>query len=148
MDIELTKNKKAYFDYEVVDTYDAGIVLKGYEAKSIRAGKMQLKGGFISFRNEEAWMENVLISPYQPKNQPEESGQRRLKLLLQKKQILKIINQSEEAGMTVIPLKAIVKDHRIKIVIGLCRGKKKFDKRESIKKRELDRSTRHQFKTR
>lgn len=146
--MELAKNKKAYFDYEVVDTYDAGIVLKGYEAKAIRTGKIQLKGGFISFRNEEAWMENVTISPYQPKNQPEESGQRKRKLLLQKKQILKIITQSEEAGMTVIPLKAIAQNHRIKIVIGLCRGKKKFDKRESIKKRELDRATQHRFKTR
>lgn len=146
MDNELTRNKKAYFDYEILEKYDAGIILKGYEVKSIRQRKVNLRGSYVSFRNGEAWLMNVTIAPYQPKNEPEESGLRQLKLLLNKREIAKLIHQSEVPGMTVVPLRIFLKNHRIKIEIGLARGKKSFDKRETIKKREALREVARRFK--
>lgn len=144
--MELMRNKKAFFDYEILEEFQAGIVLKGYEAKAIRSKKVNLKGGYVSFRNDEAWLTNIQIDPYQPKNQPEADPKAPHKLLLEKREIAKLISQAETTGITVIPLKLILKNNRIKIVIGLCRGKKKFDKRETIKKRELDREIKRRIK--
>ncbi|KKT74022.1 MAG: SsrA-binding protein [Candidatus Peregrinibacteria bacterium GW2011_GWA2_44_7] len=146
--MEITRNKKAFFDYEILEMIEAGILLKGYETKSIRANKINLKGGYVTFRNEEAWLEQVDISPYQPKNQPEENTKKPRKLLLNKREIVKLVGQSETPGLTVVPLKVILNHNRIKIIIGLCRGKKQFDKRETIKKRATDRELRRTVKMR
>lgn len=147
--MELARNKKAYFDYEVLETYTAGLVLQGHEVKSIRNHQINLKGGHVSFKNNEAWLENVQIAPYQPKNQHEEGNEKRKrKLLLQKREIAKLENQSEAAGITIVPLRVFLKNQRIKIEIGLCRGKKQYDKRETIKKKSLDRELKRSIKIR
>jgi len=105
-----------------------------------------LKGGHISFRNGEAWLENVEIQAYQPKNQSLENLKRKRKLLLRRKEIDKLEHHSETPGITVIPLRVFLSNHRIKFEIGVCRGKKQHDKRETIKKRELDREMRRRMK--
>jgi SsrA-binding protein len=144
--MELAKNKKAFFDYEILDTFDAGAILHGYEVKSIRAKQINLKGGHVSIRNGEAWLENVQIAAYQPKNQPEENGKRKRKLLLNRKEIDKLEHQTKSPGVTIVPLKVFLLNHRIKIQIGVCRGKKQHDKRESIKKKDIERDLRQRMK--
>lgn len=144
--MELAKNKKAFFDYEIMEEFEAGMMLHGHEVKSIRAKKVNLLGSHISIRDGEAWLENVQITPYQPKNQPEENGNRKRKLLLQKKEIATIENQSANPGVTIIPLKILLKNHRLKLIIGVCRGKKQHDKRNIIKNRDLTRELRRGLK--
>ncbi|MBT5015854.1 SsrA-binding protein SmpB [Candidatus Peregrinibacteria bacterium] len=146
--MEPIKNKKAFFDYEIVDKFEAGLVLHGYEVKSIRAKKIQLKGGFVSVKNNEVWLENVQISPYQPANQPQDNGKRKRKLLLNRREIDKIISFSDNPGISIVPLKIFTSHGKIKLQIGIGRGKKKHDKRETIKKREMDRDLQQRFKTR
>ena len=143
--MEPIKNKKAFFDYEILDKFEAGLVLHGYEVKSIRAKKIQLKGGFIFIKDGEAWLENVQISAYQPANQPESNGKRKRKLLLNRREIAKITSFSETAGISILPLKIFTSNGKIKLQIGVGRGKKKHDKRETIKKREMDRQLRQGF---
>lgn len=149
MDSEILRNKKAYFNYEVLDTYDAGMVLHGYEVKAVRQKHINLGGSYVSIHNGEVWLENATIAPYQPKNQPPqtiENGSRKRKLLLNKREIIKLITQSEAPGTTVIPLKIFLQDQRIKLTIGVCRGKKQHDKRASIKKREEQRQMMQKFR--
>lgn len=146
--MEFVKNKKAYFDYEILDTFDAGIMLRGYEAKAIRQKKVNIKSGYVSIRDGEAWLENVQIDPYQPHNQPDDNRKRKRKLLLNRREIDKITPQCDSPGITIVPLKIFLHNHRIKVHIGICRGKKKHDKRETIKRRQMDRDLRQQFKTR
>ncbi len=143
--MELIRNKKAYFDYEILAKYDAGIALHGYEAKAVRQKKVNLKSGYVSIRDGEAWLENVQIDPYQPNNQTDENRKRKRKLLLNRREIDKITPQSETPGITIVPLKIFLKNNRVKVCIGICRGKKKYDKRETIKKREMDRALRRQI---
>ena len=144
--MELAKNKKAFFDYEILETMEAGIVLEGYEVKAVRAKQLNLKGGYVSIRSTEAWLENVLITPYQPKNQPTENSKRKRKLLLNRREIDKLEHQAKTPGVTLVPLKVFLKNHRIKLEIGVCRGKKQHDKRETIKRRETDREVRRHIK--
>lgn len=149
--MELVKNKKATFDYEILETFHAGLMLEGHEVKSIRLKQVNLRGSHVSFSNGEAWVNHMNITPYQPKNDPEKklnSGLRKRKLLLNKKEIAKLIAHTETPGVSVIPLKLILEKNKIKLVIGVGRGKKKFDKRESIKKRSLDRQLKKSFKLR
>ena len=118
MDKEILRNKKAYFNYEILETFDAGIILKGYEVKAIRAKKINLGGSYVSFHNGEVWLENATIAPYQPKNQPVESiesGSRKRKLLLNKREIAKLIIRCETPGVTAIPLRIFLQDQKIKI---------------------------------
>ena len=143
--MEPIKNKKAFFDYEILDKFEAGMGLHGYEVKSIRARRIQLKGGFVSVKNGEVWLENIQISPYQPANQPSDNGKRKRKLLLNRREIDKITSFSETAGITILPLKIFASHGHLKLQIGIGRGKKKHDKRETIKKRELDRQLRQRF---
>ena len=149
--MELAKNKKAFFDYEVLDKFEAGIILHGHEVKSIRQKKANLKGSYVSFYNGEAWMENVHISLYQANNEQglKDGGNplRKRKLLLQRREIDKLKHQSDTPGVSVIPLKLFLKNNHIKVQIGICRGKKQHDKRAVIKNRETDRQIRAKFKT-
>ncbi len=146
--MEIIKNKKAFFDYEIIDKFEAGLVLHGYEVKAIRAKKIQIKGGFISVKNNEAWLENVQISPYQPANQPDGNGKRKRKLLLNRREIDKVNSFLDTPGISIVPLKIFTLHGRIKVQIGVGRGKKKHDKRETIKKREMDRDLQQSYKTR
>lgn len=143
-DKPLAQNRKARHDYEIIDTVEAGIALKGTEIKSIREGKMNLQDGFISIREGEAWMKNVHISPYEQGNIFNHDPLRYRKLLLHKSEINKLANEMKLNRYTLIPLKVYLVRGRAKVLIGLARGKNKYDKRHALKqdqmKREIDRA--------
>lgn len=139
------ENKKARAEYELLDTYQAGLVLNGGEVKAIRAGKASLTGSYIKIYGNEAWLVNAHIAPYQEKNTSADYDPLRArKLLLQKRETNELIGKTKEKGFSVIPLQIFDKRGIVKIDIAFARGKKQRDKRESIKaretKRELDRS--------
>ena len=140
------QNKKAKFDYEILDTYEAGIVLTGTEIKSIRDGKAQLKDSYAVIRNGEVFLLNMHISHYEQGNIFNHDETRTRKLLLHKKEILKLRDRVEIEGLTLVPIKLYFKGNKAKILIGIARGKKTYDKRESIKKRDIDRDLKKQFK--
>ncbi len=133
------KNKKAYFDYYIEKEYEAGIVLQGTEIKSIRDGKAQLKDSYVRIKGDEAFVINMFISKYFEGNQFNHEETRTRKLLLHKKEIRKLKEEVETGGMSIIPLKLYLKDQKAKLLIGLAKGKKLYDKRESIKIRDLER---------
>ena len=136
----LAKNPRAKFDYKILETYEAGLVLSGHEVKAVKNGRMSLKGSYVGVKNEEAFLINALISPYQPKNTPDEYDPTRTrKLLLNKREIKSLIGKTGQKGLTLIPIRAYTKRNRIKLEFGLGLGKRKIDKREKIKKRETDR---------
>ena len=138
----ITENKKAYFDYEIFERIEAGIVLTGHETKSIRSGHINLAGAHAIIRGSEAFILNMQIPSFQPENAPEEYDPARTrKLLLTKKEIL-YISGKIKGGLTLIPLKVYSKRRLLKIELGLARGRKKHDKREIIKKRETEREIR------
>lgn len=130
------KNKKAYFDYEILEEIETGIVLKGTEIKSIREGKANLRDSYAIIRNNEVYILNMHISPYEQGNIFNHEETRTRKLLLHKKEILKLRDSLELKGLTLVPLKLYFKGNHAKILLGLARGKKLYDKRESIKKRD------------
>lgn len=135
----LAQNKKARHDYEILDTLEAGIVLQGTEIKSIRQAKINLKDGFARIRNGEVWLSNVHISPYEQGNIYNHDPVRARKLLLHRKQIDKLAIEMKTAGTTLVPLKVYIKDGYAKVLIGLARGKKQYDKRETLKRKEQTR---------
>ncbi len=142
-------NKKARFDYEILDTLEAGIVLSGQEVKSIRKGGAKLSGAFVTFHNNGAFVINLHIPKYPfagplPAYDPEQSR----KLLLKKKEIERIQGKSQEQGLTIIPLSLYTKGRHIKVEIGIAKGKKLYEKKEKIKKRDLDREMRREMKNR
>lgn len=139
----LAENKRAYFDYDILETYEAGIVLFGYEVKSIKNGKINLSGAHVIIRDEEAWLLNADVPPYQPKNTPTDYDSKRTRrLLLNKKEIASLIGKTHEKGLTLVPLKAYIKGQKIKVEIGLARSKKKSDKREALKKKDIEKEMR------
>ena len=145
----LVENKKAHFDYEILEKLEAGIELFGFEVKSLRAGHGSLKGAHVVSDGKEAWLLNATVSPFQPKNTPtgyEPTRTRRL--LLSKKEIATLGGKVKEKGLTIIPLSLYNKGRFLKVSLGIARGKKKYDKRDTIKKRESDREIHRTFKTR
>ena len=135
------RNKKATFDYKILETFEAGLVLLGHEVKAIRAGKGSLAGSYVIFKNSEAYLKGATISPYQEKNTPDSyDPARERKLLLSKKELAKIQKELHTAGLTVVPISLYNKGHRIKLEIALVRGKKKVDKREALKQRDSKRA--------
>ena len=139
-------NKKAYFDYEILETYETGIVLTGTEIKSIREGNVNLKDSYGVIRNNEIYLLNMHISEYKEGNIFNHEEKRTRKLLLHKKEILKIKDKVALEGITLVPLKLYFKKNKVKIILGIAKGKKIYDKRESIKKRDTEREIRKQFK--
>lgn len=135
----IAQNRKARHDYTVVDTMEAGIVLQGTEIKSIRNGRINLKDGFARIRNGEAYLLNVHISPYEQGNIFNHDPLRTRKLLLHKKQIAKLITETKNTGITIIPLKVYIRNGYAKVLIGLAKGKKQYDKREDLKRKEINR---------
>ena len=131
------KNKKAYFDYFVEDTYEAGLSLVGTEVKSARNGSVNLKDSYIRIKNGEAYVINMHIAKYDNSSIFNHDEYRERKLLLHKKEISKIKEAVSVAGLTVIPLEFYFKNDHAKLLIGLCKGKKLYDKRETIKKKDL-----------
>lgn len=132
-------NKKARFDYFIEDEYEAGIVLKGTEIKSIRKGSANLKDSYAIIRNDEIFLLNMFISLYSEGNRFNHEEIRTRKLLLNKKEIKKIKNKLEIEGYTLVPIKLYFKNNKAKILLGIAKGKKNYDKRETIKKRDQER---------
>lgn len=139
-------NRRARYDYEIEDEYEAGIVLTGTEIKSIRLGKVNLKDSYAIIRNEELYLLNTHISSYEQGNIFNHEENRTRKLLMHKKEIKKLNNKVNLEGYTLIPLKIYFVKDKAKVLIGLCKGKKNYDKRETIKKRDTEREMRKNYK--
>lgn len=140
-------NEKARFDYEIIETFEAGLVLAGHEVKSVKRGSASIRGAYIKIFGQEAWLVGANIPPYQPANLPEGYDvQRNRKLLLKKSELKYLTGKSQERGLTLVPIKLYDKKGFIKLEVGIGRGKKKHDKRETIKKREVEREVRRQLK--
>ncbi|MDQ0177617.1 SsrA-binding protein SmpB [Bacillus chungangensis] len=144
----IAQNRKARHDYFVEDTYEAGVVLQGTEIKSIRAGRVNLKDSFARIQQGEVYLYNMHVSPYEQGNRYNHDPLRTRKLLLHRKQINKLIGDTKEQGYSLIPLKLYLKNGYAKILIGLAKGKKKYDKREDLKKKEAKRDIERAFKER
>ena len=146
--VKYIENKKVFFNYEITDTLEAGIELFGYEVKSVKAGTGSLEGSYILVRGKEAFLIGARISPYQTNNTPKEYDPlRNRKLILHKEEIEKLESSGEKGkGLTVVPICIYNSGNRIKVEVGIAKGKKKFDKRETIKKRETDREIRRELK--
>ena len=132
-------NRKARFDYEIEDEYETGIALKGTEIKSIRNGKANIKDSYAIIRNNELYLLNSNISLYEEGNRFNHEETRTRKLLMHKREIMKLKDKIEKEGYTLIPLKMYFKGSKLKVLIGLAKGKKNYDKREAIKKRDTER---------
>jgi SsrA-binding protein len=135
----IAENKKAGFDYHILETYEAGMVLVGSEVKSLRDGLVNLKDSYIAFQNDEAYLQKAHISVYKNSSYNNHDPERLRKLLLNKSELNKINGQLREKGLTCVPLKIYFKGGKVKLLIGMAKGKTKGDKRESIGKREADR---------
>lgn len=135
----VAQNRKARHDYSVEETVEAGLVLTGTEIKSVRARRVNLKDGYAQIRNGEGWLMNVHISKYANGNIFNQDPLRNRKLLLHKKQLNKLAGQLSVGGYTLIPLKMYIKNGYAKVLLGLARGKRQYDKRQSIKKRDAER---------
>lgn len=143
---QIANNKKAYFDYFIEDKYEAGIVLHGTEVKSLRMGKCSVKESFIRFENGELYIYNMHISPYEKGNIFNKDPLRIKKLLLHKYEINKISGQMQQKGYTIVPLSVYLKGSLVKMEIGLARGKKLYDKRQDIAKKDQRREAEKDFK--
>ncbi len=141
-------NRKAYHDYQIEDTYEAGIVLLGTEIKSLREGRANLRDGFAVVRNGEVWLLNVHIAPYAGGNRQNHDPLRERKLLLHRREINRLAGKVREKGWTLVPLRIYLKDNRAKVELGLVHGKREYDKRETIARREADRDIQRALKDR
>lgn len=139
-------NRKAHFDYEITETFETGIVLTGTEIKSIRIGKANLKDSYGIIKNNEVYILNMHISPYEQGNRFNHEETRTRKLLLHKSEILKLRDKLEKEGFTLVPLKLYFKKNKAKILLGLAKGKKNYDKREAIKEKDILRQTQKELK--
>jgi SsrA-binding protein len=144
----VARNRKAYHDYFLYDTYEAGIVLTGTEIKSVRAGRVNLRESYVQIRNGEAWLINTHISPYAAASRENPDPKRDRKLLLHLREISRLQSAVQEKGLTIVPLRMYLKSNRAKVEIALARGKKLYDKREAIAKREDRRRIDREIKSR
>jgi SsrA-binding protein len=142
----IAANRKALHDYTIEDTYEAGIALTGTEIKSVRAGRVNLRDGYVQIRNGEAWLLNVHISPYDFGNRENHEPRRERKLLLHGQEIRKLYSKVAERGWTIIPLRVYLKGGRAKFEIALARGKRLYDKRDAVAERDMDRDLRRAVK--
>ncbi len=136
---DVAVNRRAYHDYFVDEKYEAGIALTGPEVKSLRSGRCNLRDGFVRIDAHEAWMENVHISPYVQANLMNTEPMRPRKLLLHRKQIATLIGKVRQKGYTLVPLRVYFKRNHAKVEVGLCRGKRQYDKREAMAERDAKR---------
>jgi len=143
----LIQNRKAHFDYEFLEKIESGIELHGFEVKALRESKGRLDGSYVVTRGGEAYIVNFHISPYQPGNTPKGYDPDRIKkLLLTKKEIAHIAGFEKRKGLTIVPISVYTKKSKIKIELAVAKGKKKFDKRETLKKRDTEREMRRDIK--
>jgi SsrA-binding protein len=144
----IAENRKAYHDFHLLETFEAGVALLGTEVKAIREGRVNLRDSFARVDGGEVFLCNVHISPYSHRGYADHEPLRKRKLLLHKDEIRKLIGKTVEKGMTLIPVRMYFKKGRVKVAVSLAKGKKEYDKRETIKKRETDRETRAAIKSR
>src|SRR6516165_7863748 len=144
----IAENRKAFHDYHLLETFEAGLALLGTEVKAIREGRVNLRDSFARVDDGEVFLYNVNISPYSHRGYADHEPLRRRKLLLHREEIRKLTGKTTEKGMTLVPLRLYYKDGRVKVAVSLARGKKEYDKRETIKRREVDRETRAAIKSR
>jgi SsrA-binding protein len=144
----IAENRKAFHDFHLLEGFEAGLVLLGTEVKAIREGRVNLRDSFARVEDGEVFLYNVNISPYSHRGYAEHEPLRRRKLLLHRDEIRKLIGKTVERGMTMVPTRMYFKDGRVKVAISLAKGKKDYDKRETIKRREADRETRAAMKSR
>jgi SsrA-binding protein len=135
----VANNRKAFHEYEFHDTFEAGLVLLGTEIKSIRARQVSLQEGYVQIENGEAWLINVHIAQYEPASRQNHDPKRKRKLLLHRRELDRLASRVQEKGYTIIPTRLYLKDGRAKIEIGLARGKRQYDKREAIARRDSQR---------
>ena len=144
----IADNRKAFFDYHILETFEAGLVLQGTEVKSIREGRVNLRDSFARVEDGEVWVYNIHISPYSHRGYADHEPTRRRKLLLHRQEIRKLIGKTVERGMTLVPLRLYFKNGKAKMALSLAKGKQAHDKRDAIRKREVDRETRAAVKSR
>ena len=144
----LATNRKALFNYEILERAEAGVALLGTEVKSIREGGLNFRDSFVEFKGGELFLVGCRIGPYSHGNLQNHAEERSRKLLLHKREILKLGGKVTERGLTIVPLKAYFKNGRVKLEIGLARGKKSHDKRETIKRKDIERETRQAIRSR
>lgn len=142
----LATNRKAYHDYFIEETFEAGMALTGTEIKSVRAGAINLRDSFAQVRDGEMWLQNVHISPYEAGNRFNVDPYRTRKLLLHRKEINRLLGRAQEKGLTIVPLRVYLKKNRAKVEIALVKGKRQYDKREAISKRDADHEIQRAFK--
>jgi SsrA-binding protein len=144
----IAENRKARHDYHLLETFEAGVVLLGTEVKAIREGRVNLRDSFARVEGGEVFLYNVNISPYSHRGYANHEALRRRKLLLHRDEIRKLIGRTVERGMTLVPVRMYLKNGRVKVAVSLAKGKKEYDKRETIKRRETERETRAAVKSR
>jgi SsrA-binding protein len=144
----IAENRKAFHDFHLMETFEAGVVLLGTEVKAIREGRVNLRDSFARVEDGEVFLYNVNISPYSHRGYADHEPLRRRKLLLHRDEIRKLIGKTVEKGMTLVPVRLYFKNGRVKVAVSLAKGKKDYDKRETIKRREADRETRAAIKSR
>ena len=142
----IATNKKAHFNYEILEKYIAGIALEGSEVKSIRLGNMRINDAFVSIKNGEVFLKNSFIKQYEKASSFVPKTDRDRKLLLNKNEILKLKQKSAEKGLTIVPLAVGFNNNLVKIEIGLCKGKKLYNKKETLKEKDIARSNERQLK--
>ena len=144
----IAENRKAFHDYHILETLEAGVVLLGTEVKSIREGRVNLRDSYARVEGGEVFLYNVHISPYSHRGYADHEPLRRRKLLLNKQEIRKLIGKTVERGMTLVPVRLYFKNNRVKVSVSLAKGKQAHDKREAIRARESDREARAAIKAR
>ena len=144
----IAENRKARHDYHILDTWEAGVALLGTEVKSIREGRVNLRDSYARIDNGEVWMMNVHISPYSHRGSAAHEELRQRKLLLNRDEIRKMVGKVAEKGLTLVPLELYFKNGRVKVQLALAKGKQAHDKRETLRRREVDRETRAAVKSR
>ena len=144
----IAENRKARHDYHVLETWESGVALLGTEVKAIREGRVNLRDSYARVENGEVWMMNVHISPYSHRGYAQHAEMRQRKLLLHHHEIRKLVGRTKEKGLTLVPLELYFKSGRVKVLLALAKGKQAHDKRETIRRREVDRETRAAVKGR
>ena len=144
----IAENRKAFHDFHILETFEAGVALLGTEVKAIREGRVNLRDSYGRVEGGEVFVMNIHISPYSHRGYSDHEPLRRRKLLLHKQEIRKLVGKTTERGMTLVPLRLYFRNGLVKMAIGLAKGKKEYDRRETIKRRETDRETRAAIKER
>lgn len=142
----VASNRKAYHDYHIDQKYEAGVVLVGTEIKSVRAGQINLRDSYVQIRNGEAWLMNTHIAPYDHAARENHEPRRSRKLLLHKREIARLAGKTQEKGFTIIPLRIYLKGNKAKVEIALAKGKRQYDKREAIAKRDSERHMQREWR--